>query len=253
MLPASASSSSSLATSAPLPAAIPLKFRRKSQGSADIESYVDVYQRATRASAQCAWRDPYSSDASSPIAATAALPSEPSSPVDFAQIHRQSSPAYGYEIRARDVYDYPYDRQGSWKAIRSHSLLPSPSYYYAMSRQPYSPRTPSFGSSISYSPTSEGSEDPPMTSDFDMDMTSVYSDDTSGELGELLSRSFSQSHATHDLGVAIPSFTYKRGLLGNTEFGLSCQSYSRGSLCLGTICLVYARYPQPSRPYFKCP
>ncbi|EMD38381.1 hypothetical protein CERSUDRAFT_93910 [Gelatoporia subvermispora B] len=176
----STSLSSSPAARSPLPAAIPLKFRRKSQGPADVSPDPVVHAPFARTSAQRVWRDSYSSDASSPIASSAILSSEPSSPIEFSRVYYQSSPVNHYGCGARDPYDYA--QQGSWTSSTDLPPSPSSSYYYARPRHHYSHSFRSYGSSFSYSSPSEGSEEPPMSSDFDVDAASVDLEDTRVEL-----------------------------------------------------------------------
>ncbi|KAI0935216.1 hypothetical protein AcW1_008802 [Taiwanofungus camphoratus] len=156
-----------LSSPSPTSRSLPLKFRRKSLTASDVDEPYDLPIASSSHDGSDHDRYPYgySSASSSPIASSAALASVPSSPMEYTRFRSQSSPMYGCEIRVHDVCDDPHEQEGTW----------ANSFYagYGSSMSPLLfPRKPGWP----YSSPSDGSEEPPWTSDFEVDV-SEYSDD----------------------------------------------------------------------------
>lgn len=174
--------------SPPRPRVVPLKFRRKSLNASEVdldEARLSFYPAPARsppsayasspplsAYASSAYHASYSSASSSPIASSLALGSMPSSPVGRPHIRYESSPI-------RDPSHYPIRNPFPGEEFRryssSHESLPGlDSYHLGISGKPKPPASLaatgfySRAYSYAYSSPSEVSEDPPLTSDFEM-------------------------------------------------------------------------------------
>lgn len=158
------SSSYFTTTGRSVPLAFPPKFRRKSLSVSDNDDDVLYHHAPTTSSTRDRLSYAYSSASSSPIAASAAFPSMPSSPTDYAHIRHQSSPRQDY------YYAFSNSDHDVWSSAKPYR--PSPS-------QSHLPR-PRLPSAFSYSSPSDDSEGHPAPSDFDPD---VLDDDMDLDLG----------------------------------------------------------------------
>lgn len=170
--------------------ALPLKFRRKSLTSSDFDdtlpnpltssSYpgLSFALASSTSSGAYSTHDSYalesaSSTSSSPIAHSIPLPSHPSSPLEYShspQIRHNSSPVHGHPHGSSYAHAI---RADDWRHADSTAHLSKPVYAFPRYQDKLSPLFPSsVRSTFSYSSPSELGdewEDPPLTSDLDID------------------------------------------------------------------------------------